>query len=161
MTSTELDGLSGWEKDLYATLTGHITNEGALLAEYDDLAAHSGGHVRYLIELIGDDEARHHRLFGQWANSLKAFPFEASGDDALPALHPEREPARVADAADRLLTIERHDERELRRLRKEVADMEDTTLWALVVDLVRLDTEKHILILEFLRRHARQTLKTS
>ena len=154
-------GLSVWEQQLYETLTSHIETEGELLAEYDDLAAHSGGHVRYLVEMIGEDEARHHRLFEQWANSLRAFPLEADGPDAVPAVHAEADPERVVNVAGRLLLVEHDDEKELRKLRRELGDVEDTTLWALLVDLMRLDTEKHIRILEFLRRHARQTLKNS
>jgi rubrerythrin len=160
MSTTERPvGLSVWEQALYDVLVGHITNEGELLGEYDDLAARSSGHVRYLIDMIGDDEARHHALFRRWANSLRALPLEAEGDDVLPPVHAEEDPERVADAADRLLDIERADQRELRKLRKELDDFEDTTLWALVVELMQLDTEKHIRILEFLRRHARETLK--
>jgi hypothetical protein len=152
-------GLSVWEGELYATITDHIANEGELLAEYDDLAARSSGHVRFLVELIGDDEARHHKLFEQWANALRAFPYGAAGADALPPVGPEDDPERVASAADRLLAIEHDDDRELKRLRRELGDVEDTTLWALMVDLMRLDTAKHIRILEFLRRHARETAK--
>ena len=162
MTATDRPvGLSVWEQDLLDTITGHIANEGDMLSEYDDLAGHSTGHVRFLVELIGDDEARHHKLFEQWASALRAFPFESDSPDALPALHREDDPERVLSAADRLLFVEKADDRELKRLRKELGDVEDTTLWALMVDLMRLDTAKHIRILEFLRDHARQTIKAS
>lgn len=160
MTATDRPvGLSVWEQQLLDTITSHIANEGEMLAEYDDLAARSNGHVKFLVELIGDDEARHHKLFEQWANALRAFPFESTAADALPALHREDDPERVASAADRLLFVEREDDKELKRLRKELGDVEDTTLWALMVDLMRLDTAKHIRILEFLRHHARETIK--
>ena len=31
--------------------------------------------------------------------------------------------------------------------------MEDTTLWGLLVDIMRRDTDKHIAILKFARKH--------
>ncbi len=161
MTRTERPlGLSVWEQRLYDLLHDHIETEGGLLAEYDDLAARSTGHVKYLVEMIGDDEARHHRLFEQWANAIADMgTLQERTDESLPSVHTEEDPERVADAAERLLAIEHEDARELRKLRKELTDFEDTTIWPLLVDLMRLDTEKHVLILEFLRRHARQTLK--
>ena len=161
MTRTERPaGLSVWEQQLYDLLHDHISTEGGLLAEYDDLAAQSHGHVKYLVEMIGDDEARHHRLFEQWANSIADMgTLQDRPDESLPTVRAEEDPERVASAAERLLAIEHEDARELRRLRKDLVDFEDTTIWPLLVDLMRLDTEKHVLILEFLRRHARQTIK--
>jgi hypothetical protein len=153
-------GLSVWEQQLYDLLHDHIDTEGSLLAEYDDLAARSSGHVRYLVEMIGDDEARHHLLFEQWANSIADMgSLIERDDDRLPSVHREDDPERVAAAAERLLAIEHNDAHELRKLRKQLAEFEDTTVWPLIVDLMRLDTEKHVLILEFLRRHARNTIK--
>ncbi len=54
-----------------------------------------------------------------------------------------------------LLARERADEKELRRLSARLATLKDDTMWQLLVRLMEMDTDKHIAILEFVRRHAR------
>jgi hypothetical protein len=152
-------GLSSWEERLYDHLLEHVETERAVLDEYDELASRSSGHVRYLLEMIGTDEARHHHLYEQWAATIREMAQLRDATDGIPPLHAEDDPHAVVRAAEHLLAVEREDETELRRLRKDLTDFEDTTLWPLLVDLMRLDTQKHIKILEFLRRHARQTIK--
>ncbi len=53
----------------------------------------------------------------------------------------------------RLLAAERADERALRRIRRKLQPFADTTLWALVIDMMLLDTKKHATMLRFLERH--------
>ena len=65
-------GLSVWEHDLYEHLTEHIENELALVDRYAALAESAGGHVAYLLKLVMEDEARHHRLFDEWRNALQS-----------------------------------------------------------------------------------------
>src|SRR5262245_10382101 len=90
-------GLSVWEQDLYAALVEHIQAESDLLARYDGLAAEAPGHVRYLIELIAEDEARHHRIYEQWAATIRdSVAFVPT--DGLPDLTREREPERLVAA---------------------------------------------------------------
>ena len=54
----------------------------------------------------------------------------------------------------RVLDIELADIKELKRLRRRLDAYQDTTLWALLVDLMLLDTEKHVHILRFVASHA-------
>jgi bacterioferritin (cytochrome b1) len=61
----------------------------------------------------------------------------------------------VFEVSDRLLKKEREDAQELKRLQRELRDVKDTTLWSLLVDVMRHDTDKHIAILEFVEKHAR------
>jgi hypothetical protein len=148
-----------WEERLYDHLTDHVEAESAMLGEYEALADRCTGYVSYLLRVIGDDEARHHRFFEQLAASIGDLATLQPSADAVPMVEPEADPAAVLQAVEKLLDVEHNDEHALRELRKELDDVEDTTLWALLVDVMRLDTQKHIRILEFMRRHARQTLK--
>jgi len=159
MTVERPAGMSIWEEQLYDHLTGHIESEGAILDEYGDLAAGSTGHVRYLLELIAADEARHHHLYEEWARTIRNLTLTGEIGDGIPNVRPEDDPGSVVQAVSRLLAIEEADEKELRQLRKSLEDFESTTLWPLLVDLMRLDTEKHIRILNYLRQHARRTQK--
>lgn len=61
-------------------------------------------------------------------------------------------------ATNRLIEFERDDEKALQRLKKELRPVRDTTLFWLLVTLMELDTKKHIAILEFIRRKARERL---
>lgn len=151
-------GLSEWEERLYDHLRGHVASESALLHRYDELAKQETGHVRFLLELIGEDEARHHRLFEQWVDTIKVLPLIAPAG-GLPELVREQDPKALSAAVDELLAVEHDDTRHLRQLRKELKDYRDTTIWLLLVELMESDTQKHIKILEFLRDHAKATAK--
>jgi rubrerythrin len=151
-------GLSEWEERLYDHITDHVASESALLHRYEELAKQETGHVRFLLELIGEDEARHHRLYQQWVDTIKALPLAAPAG-GLPDLVREQDPKALRAAVDELLTVEHDDTRHLRQLRKELKDFRDTTIWSLLVELMESDTQKHIKILEFLRDHAKTTAK--
>jgi hypothetical protein len=66
------------------------------------------------------------------------------------------DPRKVYELADRLIEHEQQDAKLLRRLKGTVDDVKDTTLWALLIKLMELDTAKHIEILDFVRRHSRK-----
>jgi bacterioferritin (cytochrome b1) len=72
----------------------------------------------------------------------------------VPRLDLDRvERAELRETTDRLLEHEKADAKELDRLRKELRDVKDTTLWGLLVDIMQRDTEKHIAILRFVQQH--------
>ena len=160
MASTDRPvGLSVWEGELYDTIVAHITSETDVLDRYGDLARGSEGHVKFLLELIGEDEARHHRLFEQWADTIRADATLGEAPEGIPHLARERDPAELLAAVDELLAIEKDDRRQLRELQGELKDVRRTTIWPLVLEVMQLDTEKHIKILEYLRAHAAHTAR--
>ncbi len=59
----------------------------------------------------------------------------------------------VRDLTDQLVRREQEDLGELKKLQRTVRDLKDTTLWSLLVNLMRHDTEKHIDMLRFVREH--------
>lgn len=153
MTTDSPAGLSVWEKRLYEHLTSHIAIETGAMAEHAQLAESSTGWVKFLLELIGEDEARHHALFERWASSVRAMGSLSEAADGIPFIRTVENADEVKAVARHLLEIERADERELKALHKEIKDVADTTLWSLLVDLMLLDTRKHQHILEFLIHH--------
>jgi len=146
-------GLSAWEHDLYEHLTEHMENELALVARYDALAANAGGHVAYLLKLIMEDEARHHRLFDEWRNALQSNAEFREVEPQVPHMSRSKQSEIVREAAREFLEVERADERDLHRLQKSLKTVKDTTIWSLLVDMMELDTKKHQLILDFLEKH--------
>lgn len=143
--------------NLVELLARHGSEEGRLLAVYEELAKSTDNKsVRYLIDLILDDERHHHRLLADVANAMAWESLNGDDVHATPALSPRADRALI-EHTRKLRRAERDDHRELRELRKRLRPYADTTMWALVVDLMVLDTEKHMAILRFIEQHARGT----
>ena len=149
-------GLSVWEQELYERLVDHIASESEVLARYEGLAEESTGHVRFLLDLIAEDEARHHRLYDQWARTVKEMAMVTEPREAVPDLTREHDPDRLVAAVDDLIAVEKDDAHQLKALEKSLKDVRHTTVWPLLVELMEMDTRKHIKILEFLREHAQR-----
>jgi hypothetical protein len=62
----------------------------------------------------------------------------------------------VSDLTDKLLEKEQQDTVELKRFQRELREVKDTSIWGLLVDLMERDTQKHIAILKFVKRHAKR-----
>ena len=64
-------GASAETRELVELIANHGAEEGALLATYEELAAESPDDgVRYLVNLILEDEHRHHRLLADLSNAV-------------------------------------------------------------------------------------------
>lgn len=150
-------GASVWETQLFTYLTEHMRREGEMLEEYIATAAGTDSKaLSYLINLLVEDERRHHRHFNELASSLASEAELRGVDPVIPRLDLDRvDRADVLEVTKRLLEHERSDSAELKRLRKELHDVEDTTLWGLLVDIMLRDTDKHIAILRFVAQHAK------
>lgn len=150
-------GASVESHELVELLARHGSEEGAILEKYrrftQDAPTES---MRYLVQLIIDDERRHHRQLAEMANAIAWEGNKGSPASSLPYLTSvtdETASQALIDETRELLLIEKRDGVELKRLRKRLHLYADTTLWALVVDLMLLDTEKHIHILGFIAKH--------
>jgi rubrerythrin len=150
-------GASPWEREIFDHLTQHIVQERDLLAEYVNAARETESRaLAYLIDLLVEDERRHHRLFKQLALSLKSSAEMRPDSPAVPRMDFNKENrAEVLEVTERLLEREEGDSLELKRLRKKLSEVRDTTLWGLLVELMERDTDKHIAILRFAQRHAK------
>ncbi|MHB1585455.1 MAG: hypothetical protein ACYCU7_18130 [Acidimicrobiales bacterium] len=140
---------------LVELLARHGSEEGKLLAVYEELVkSTSNKAVQYLVNLVLDDERRHHRLLADMANAMA---WESLNDDDIPVaptLSPHADRALV-EHTRKLRRAEREDHKQLRDLRRRLRPYADTTMWALIVDLMVLDTEKHMTILRFIEQRAR------
>jgi rubrerythrin len=157
----KLLGASTWEAELYEHLTSHEAAEGAMLAEYREVAAASSSKAfRYLSDLIIEDEIRHHRIFRDLAAALKNQVEIDREEPAVPNIgnwgHDGHTVLRLTET---LLGHERDDAKELRRLSSELKSLKQESLWQLLVKLMEMDTAKHIEILKFVKRNARKSLK--
>lgn len=148
-------GASVWESELFRHLTSHIQRERQVLQDYSEAAEATGSKAfAYVVGLLMEDEQRHHLLFASLARSLKSEAELRSEDPEIPYMDFDRaNPDRVRELSVRLLNSELDDSHELKRLHKMLHDVKDTTLWDLIVNLMRRDTDKHIAMLEFVLRH--------
>ena len=156
MTDESRAGPSPWERQLYAHLKGHVETERAMLEKYAEVAERTDSKAfRYLVKLLIDDEVRHHRLFGELANSLESLALMKGEEPDIPYMDFQKaERAAMLEGVKELLENEEHDIGELKRLQREMLGVKDTTLWGLLVELMQRDTEKHVAILKFVREHA-------
>ena len=128
-----------------------------MLEEYVKAAeATNSKALAYVIGLLVEDERRHHRHFSDLAQSVKSEAELRTEDPVVPNLDFDRaDRSAVLDVTRRLIANEEADAAELKRLRKNLRELEDTTLWALMVDTMQLDTAKHLAILRFVEKHAK------
>lgn len=143
-----------WAQRLIDRLQEHMDSEREALTRYGALAAGApDGHVRFLMQLILDDEVRHHRLFADMIEHLRR-EIDQRGVAELPELRRSMDPAELRAETKALLDLERDDLKELKALRKELAKVEDTAWWTALIDVMDADNRKHIGILEFVRDNA-------
>ncbi len=148
----------GWsfaETELFSHLSGHAKREGAILEEYAQAAsATKSKALAYLVEILMEDERRHHRWFAELASSLEADASFSGTEPVVPRMDFHRaDRVAVRAVTDRLLEHEKADEKELNRLQRELREVSGTTLWGLLVELMQRDTDKHIAVLTFVKKH--------
>jgi hypothetical protein len=156
-------GLSVWEAALLEHLTEHLHAEAELLAAYEQVVKKAGAdYASYLFALIVEDEVRHHRLFAELANALRA-PVERAVGAKVPTVEAVAHPSTLLEVTERLLDAEKADARELKRLarHKDLRRMRGHSLWPLLIELMEHDTEKHRKILRFIRAHLRDDHKAA
>jgi rubrerythrin len=144
---------SAWEVQLRTLLNEHGAREQAALVAYHALAGSTGDEgMRYLANMIVDEEARHHRMITEMLRRVDSDLYEIDLEPSVPA--GIRPGADFFQATSELLELEKEDEHELRRLRHMMRNEPDGSLLPLLVDLLLLDTQKHITMLRFIEKHA-------
>jgi len=158
MTNSSAAGPSAWARELHRHLTSHVENERGMLEEYRSAAeASSSKAFAYLVNLLIEDEIRHHRIFSELADSLETMSLRPGAEPQVPHLDLNRKNKEaVLDLTEKLLEAEQQDALELKRLQRELRDVKDTSIWGLLVDLMERDTQKHIAILKFVKKQTKR-----
>ena len=158
MTNSSAAGPSAWARELHRHLTSHVEIERGMLEEYRSAAeASSSKAFAYLVNLLIEDEIRHHRIFSELADSLETVSLRPGVEPQVPHLDFNRtNKEAVLDLTEKLLEKEQQDALELKRLQRELRDVKDTSIWGLLVDLMERDTQKHIAILKFVKKQTKR-----
>ena len=132
-----------WWASIAHAFQAHVRNESELLDEYRALVERVEDEAtRLVLQMILDDETRHHELFTRMAEAARV------GADGPAGAGPSPE---LVAATDRFLEAEREDREHLRALRRDLRPTGDDHLWLLLVEVMEMDTDKHVRILEHLR----------
>jgi hypothetical protein len=141
------------ESRILETLRTHDQRESAILASYRRLVAESLDEgIRYLGNLLIEDEERHHQMVSEMANRIESWIEGTPVEHSTPALSPRVDPGLLEETR-RMLDCEHQDAKELRLLQKELRYTPATSLLPLLVELMLQDTAKHIEILRFIRTY--------
>jgi rubrerythrin len=137
---------------LLHTFETHIDGETETLRSYRHLAATAADPaVALLMDLVVEDEARHHELLGRMATRLRDALEWTHSLDALPtsAVPPGQERAGDAVTLLRHIREEQESAEQLRVLAKQNAKLYGG-LFELLLQTMALDSEKHARVLRFI-----------
>lgn len=155
MTQT-LIGASVFEQELYDHVSAHVDDELESLQAYERLAGSTDSQAfAFLAQLILRDERRHHQMLQDLAKTIQVSAELSRETAPIPYLDLYKDWQAILAATEQLLAVEEEDEKELKRLAREITDFKDTTLWALMLRIMDADNAKHRMILKFIRDHAR------
>lgn len=153
MTPNDASGITA-DEALIEKLRSHGEREGGALAAYRSLADRSEDEgLRYLVDLIMQDEVRHHEQIDRMLANLRSFVWDVDIESRVPDVHPSED---VIAETGRLLKIEQQDAKDLREIKRELRHRDVYPLLPLLVDLMLHDTAKHVDILEFIRFYAQR-----
>jgi rubrerythrin len=155
MQDTREDGVTQsneWWAGISHAFASHVRDESYVLDRYAELAASTADPgTRFLLQLILADEQRHHQVFEQ----LRAAAAPDASAENLPGPPdpPAAEVPVLLEQTQRFIDFEHEDAASLKTLDRQLRASETGTLWRLLVELMELDTEKHLRILDYLKRH--------
>ena len=141
--------------EVVEALERHGREEAEILERYQRFGDESESPaVRYLVRLILEDEERHHRVLEDLANTIAWGWVKGTPEQVVPHFATKSggdETLRSETQA--LLGHELRDRTQLRRLRRRLRTHGEVAMWELLIDLMRLDTDKHIRILRAILSH--------
>ncbi len=138
-----------------AHLTEHLAGEAEILQEYRELTMSPDPPVRYIAQLILEDEERHHRVLTELANQFRSAGTFAEQAPQVPWRTKSTDRHGLARIVRRLRGFERRDLRHLRKLARQLRPIRNTSLDPVIVATLAMDTRKHLRYLRELRRIAR------
>ena len=136
-------------------LTCHLAGEAEILDEYRQLATSPDAPVRYLAQLILEDEERHHRVLTELANQFRSSASLVEQTPHVPWLTKSTDRHDLARSVRRLRKFERRDLRQLRKLARRLRPIRHHSLDPVLVATLEMDTRKHLRYLRELQRIAR------
>lgn len=145
---------SSWDQRLLEHIDQHLAMEATAGSAYEAFAKMGDAQIRYLTGLIASDEHRHHTMLSDLATSVRSTACEDPDPSKLsrsPHVTSDQSKALLKEAR-RLLDIENNDLSELKKLRADLRHAPAGTIWPVLVQIMALDTRKHIRILTAIKK---------
>jgi len=144
---------------LMRNFAAHERHESGFLSEYGDVAdRHANPLVRFLLQMIMSDEEKHHAVVHAMTSSLSEGFSGKKSEDAIPKWGEFTEAER--DALLRLTTdfikAEKAGIKEYKRLIKSSEGYYEG-LFVLLIKTIIHDSQKHVMILEFIEKKLRES----
>ena len=144
--------VGSFNAEIIGHLQRHVDDEQEMLVSYGTLLRQSdNAPVCYLLDLLLEDERRHHRILIEMLNQFRSSDYAVEPGASVPWMTPRRDPA-IAAATRRLRRSERRDLRELRALRRRLKFLRRHSLNGVLLDALILDTRKHLGYLRAIQR---------
>lgn len=158
-----MDGAMTVQEVLLA-LEGHAAQEATLLDDYQRAARTTQDpHLRLLMNLIVQDEERHHVISRALAMTIESALLGVPDIGAVPVGVPQADAAVDADLLEltnRFLVAERRGIDEDRWLSRMCEGLNDGLLSLLLETMIQ-DSRKHVKILEFIRQRLRNRIASA
>jgi len=148
--------LSVFDANIMRHLERHLAGEEVILDEYRALAASDDEPVRYIAQLIVEDEERHHRVLSEMLNQFRTGAWFIEQLPRVPWATPSTDRRALKETLRRLRAFERRDLRQLRQLDHSLSFMRRDSLNGVLVQALKADTRKHLLFLRALTRLTRR-----
>ena len=149
-TSRVPHDLSQFDRDLIHHLEAHVESEKEVIRLYDTLSYDEHPYVAFLAQMIREDEARHHRLFLEWIETITSMAELRDTSDGIPHIDRQSVSPDTIHMVKRLIAFEEEDLEVTRKLRHEIRGVRTSTLWGVLAEVLIADTKKHITMLRFL-----------
>jgi rubrerythrin len=153
---TEAPAISEVER-LTTEFEAHENEEGKFLAQYKDVAGKTkNGMIKFLLQMIISDEEKHHAVTHAMASTLKGDLNWTHPDDALSGIYNlVEEKEKLLELTEGFIRVEKQGIKEYKELIKSSRGYY-RDLFVLLFESMIHDSEKHVMILDFLRERLRE-----
>ena len=148
--------VSDFDAAIMRHLERHLADEKTILDEYRALAASDDEPVRYVAQLILEDEERHHRVLTEMLNQFRTSAWFVEQAPRVPWITYSRDRRSLKRTVRRLRAFERRDLRQLRQLSRSLGFLRRDSLNGVLVQALKADTRKHLVFLRALARLTRR-----
>ena len=141
---------TSWDRVALRHIEAHLQRETSVVNGYEAMVGTTTGAIEYLLNQVISDEYRHHHVLAELAKAVGSATgrpeYEAS-EVPVPGPIEEETRRQLLGETRRFIDVENEDDKDLKQLVADLRPAKSRTIWPLLVELMQLDTEKHLKIL--------------
>lgn len=139
-----------WDRAAIGHIEAYLQRETDVVNGYEAMVETTTGAISYLLDQVISDEYRHHHVLAELAKAVGSAtgrPEYAASEIPEPLPVAEEHRLQLLAETTRFIDIEKADQKDLHQLAGELRPAKASTIWPLLVELMELDTEKHLKVL--------------